>query len=152
MADLARKHLVDGDPGPDVGGALLEADAGQERAVAARVVAGAVGAAFGRAVVQAAEDLDQVLARLQRLKGAAEWNVRPLPLRPPGGGDGAVREVDEGRASGAPEAVTARRLSAASPPASTSGRKEANAGTATQAPSPRRKWRRLRPARLWATI
>ena len=97
MADPARHHLVDGDPGPDVGGALLQADAGQERPVAARVVAGAVGPAFGRLVVQAAEDLDQALERLQRLEGPLELEVGPLAARPPGGRDGAVGEVDEGR-------------------------------------------------------
>ena len=79
------------------GGALLQADAGQERAVAARVVAGAVGAAVGRPVVQAAEDLDHALERLQRLEGPVELEVGPLAGRPPGGGDGAVGEVDEGR-------------------------------------------------------
>ena len=40
-----RHHLVDRDPGPDVRGALLQPDAGQERRVAARMVAAAVGAA-----------------------------------------------------------------------------------------------------------
>ena len=63
--------LVDGDPGVDIGRALLEPNAGQERAVAARVVAGAVGPALGRLMVQPAQDLDQLLDRLQRLEGAA---------------------------------------------------------------------------------
>ena len=97
VADLAGDHLVDRDAGADVGGALLQADAGQERAVAARVVAGAVGPAVGRPVVQAAEDLDQALERLQRLERPLELEVGPLAARPPGGGDGAVGEVDEGR-------------------------------------------------------
>ena len=71
MADPARHHLVDGDPGADVRGALLQPDAGQERPVAARMVAAAVGAAVGRPMVQAAEDLDHALERLQRLQGSA---------------------------------------------------------------------------------
>ena len=85
-------------PGPDVGGALLEPDAGQERAVAARMIAGAVRAAVGRLVVQPAQDLDQLLDRLQRLERAAQLEIRPLLLRPPGRRDGAVGEVDKGRA------------------------------------------------------
>src|SRR5262249_9523358 len=52
VADAAGDHLVDGDPGADVRGALVQADAGQERPRAARVVAGPVRAALGRPVVQ----------------------------------------------------------------------------------------------------
>ena len=61
-------HLVDRDAGADVGRALVQADAGEERAVAAGVVAGAVGARLGVLVVEAAEDLDHVAVRLQRLR------------------------------------------------------------------------------------
>ncbi len=42
VADVVRDHLVDGDAGADVGGALVEAHAGEEHAVAARMVAAAV--------------------------------------------------------------------------------------------------------------
>ena len=55
--------LVDRDAGADVASALFfSADAGEERAVAAGVVAGAVGPAVGRLVVEAAEDLDLSLS------------------------------------------------------------------------------------------
>ena len=79
MADLARHDLVDRDPGADVRRALVQADAGQERAVASSVVARAVGPALGRLVVEAAEDLDVALERFQGLQGALELEIGPLP-------------------------------------------------------------------------
>ena len=59
LTDLPRDHLVDRDAGPDIGRALLQAHARQERAIAASVVAAAVGSANGRAVIQAAQNLDR---------------------------------------------------------------------------------------------
>ena len=67
VPDLAGDHLVDGDAGADVGGALLEAHAGEERAVAAGVVAGAVRPGVGRLVVEAAEDVLDAQALEDRL-------------------------------------------------------------------------------------
>ena len=85
MADLAGDDLVDRNARADVGGALLEPHAGEKRAVAARMIAGAVGPALGRLVVQAAQHLDQVPARLEaaasvRLSANSEpssWATRP---------------------------------------------------------------------------
>ncbi len=61
VANLARDGLVDGNAGADVGRALLQAHAGQEHAVAARVIAAAVLSAVGAALVESAQHL-QVLA------------------------------------------------------------------------------------------
>ncbi len=71
MADLARDQLVDRDAGADVGGALLEPDAGEKRAVAARVIAGTVGPALGRPVVQA-----RPAPGPSCLIGSSGWSVR----------------------------------------------------------------------------
>ena len=83
----------------DIGRALLESDPGQERAVCARMLTShhAIRARVRRLMVQAAEHLNQALDRLQRLKAAAQLEFRSLTLRPPGGGNGAVGDVDEGR-------------------------------------------------------
>ena len=51
-------------------------------------------------VVQAAEDLDLALERLQRLKVRLELKIGPLAARPPRGGDGTVGEIDESRPQG----------------------------------------------------
>ena len=66
------------------------------------------GPAVGRLVVEAAEDLDQVLSGSSGCERAAELEVGPLAARPPGGGDGAVGEVDERRAQRRAVAVVAR--------------------------------------------
>src|SRR5262249_11977889 len=85
VADPPRDRLVDGDAGADVGGALVQTHAGQERAVAAGVVAGTVPAGVGRLVVEAAEDLDELPARLQRLERAAPAEIGAFAGGPPGG-------------------------------------------------------------------
>ena len=97
------------------------------------------GPPVGRLVVQAAEDLDQALERLQRLEACGlSWKSVPSPLGPPGGGDGAVGEVDEGR----PQAGRPWRSSPGRRPRPLGGeqpgvgRSDANAGSATQAPRP----------------
>jgi hypothetical protein len=58
MADMVGHHLVDRHAGMDVGaGGFFDADAGEEGAAGAGMVAAAVGAGGGIAVVQAARNL-----------------------------------------------------------------------------------------------
>ena len=78
VADAVGHHLVDRRPGLEHGGALLEADAGQERAVGPRVVAAAVRAADGGLVVETLEDLQDLLVLLERLERLAELEARSL--------------------------------------------------------------------------
>ena len=52
VADFAGNGLVDGNAGADVGGALFDADAGEEYAVAASVIAAAIFAWVGIELVQ----------------------------------------------------------------------------------------------------
>ncbi len=47
-------------------------------------------------MVQATEDLDLALQRLQRLHGAVEFEILSFAFGPPGGLDGAIREINEG--------------------------------------------------------
>ena len=65
MADLAGQHLIDGDAGTNVGGAFVETHAGEQGAVAAGVVAAAVGPRIGGMVVDLAEDLQLALVAFQ---------------------------------------------------------------------------------------
>ena len=98
VADLAGDDLVDRDARVDVGaGGLADADAGEERAAGAGVVAGSVGAGGGVHVVETGDDLDAVFDRFQRLHRAVEGEVLALALGPPGRRDRAVGEVNEGR-------------------------------------------------------
>src|SRR5713101_7933525 len=115
MAKLAGEHLIDGDAGPNARGALVQANTGQERATAARVIAGTVRPRLGRLVIQAAEDLNERLASLQRLKRTAKLEVGTFARGPPGGRNGAVGEEDESGAErrsrgGGGQRATDRRL------------------------------------------
>ena len=79
-----------------IGRALLQPDAGQEGTITAGVIAGSVRSPFRRAVIEPSQDLDRLLARLQRLERAAERNVQPLLLGPPRSRDCSIGKVDEG--------------------------------------------------------
>ena len=101
---------------------------------------------LGVQVVQAAEDLDRSLSGSSGSSVRLELEVGPLAARPPGGRDGAVGEVDERRPQ---RRARGGRRPGRRPPAAASSRdapSDSNAGSAMQAPSPRRKWRRLRPS------
>src|SRR5260370_411417 len=100
MAKLARHCLIDGGAGANARGALVQTNAGQEGAAAAGVIAGAVGPGLRRFVIQAAEDLNELLAALQRLQRAAEREVGTFARRPPGGRNGPVGEEQERAAEG----------------------------------------------------
>src|SRR5262249_52441163 len=100
VANPPRDHLVDRDAGADGGRALVQANAGQERARAPRVVAGPILATNGRLVIKAAENLKLPLEQFERLESPPELKLPPLALRPPPGRDRSVREVDERRAQG----------------------------------------------------
>ena len=71
MTGLAGDELIDGDSGADVGGALFHAHAGEERSVGARVVAGAVFAGVGVAMVKPSENLDAFAMRDERFERRA---------------------------------------------------------------------------------
>ena len=130
-------HLVDGDAGPDVGGALLQADAGQERAVAAGVVAGAV-----RARRRPSDGPARRGPGPGSLSGSSGWSVRlelevgPLAARPPGGRDGAVGEVDERRPQRRARGGRGQAAGPVARRAAGSGRSDANAGSAIDGAEP----------------
>src|SRR5688500_5251237 len=94
----------------DIGtGRLLDAHAGEEGAGSAGVVASAVRTRRGFFVVKAAENLDLVLQGFERFHGAAELEIGSIASGPPGGGDGAVGEIDEAHAKGGAGGGSARR-------------------------------------------
>ena len=95
MTDLASDGLVDGNAGTNVRGALLQANASEEDAVPAGVVAGAVRPAVGGLVVESAEHLQVLSVRLQRFQRRTKLKLLAFALRPPGGWDGAVRKKQE---------------------------------------------------------
>src|SRR5438034_10608004 len=97
MPDLIGRNLVDGNARMNVrAGGFLDADAGQERATGAGVVARAVRPGRRVDMVQAAEDLQALFDVLQRLHGAIQFEVFAFAGRPPIGRDGSVREINEG--------------------------------------------------------
>src|SRR5262245_22371916 len=97
MPDLPCNRLVDREPGSDVGGAFLQAHAGQEHAIAARVIASAVRAAVSGFLIQSAEDLKMGAKGLERLQGPADLVILAFTFGPPGGGNRAVGKSEKRR-------------------------------------------------------
>ena len=97
LTDLPRDHLVDRDSGADVGRALLQAHARQERPIAASMVTAAIRSAKSRAVVQAAENLDRALEWLERGQCVPKLILSTGALGPPGLGNRTVGKINEGR-------------------------------------------------------
>src|SRR5262249_20832644 len=80
MADLVGDELVDRNAGMDVGaGRFAHAHTGEERAIGAGVIARAVGTGGRVYVIQAGEDLNVLLERLQRLHGLGQLEVGSIP-------------------------------------------------------------------------
>ncbi len=105
MTNLIGGHLIDRNAGVNIGpGRFANAHAGEERAVGAGMITGAVGAGCGIDVIQAAQHLHVLLQILQRLHRVVEFEIGPLVLRPPSRRDGAVGKVHKShphrRASG----------------------------------------------------
>ena len=96
MTDLVRHDLIDGNAGVDVcARGFFDANASEKSSAGARMITGAVRAGSGVDVVQAAENLDLILHRSQRLHRAGQLKVLSFSVRPPGGLDRAVREINE---------------------------------------------------------
>ena len=132
---------------------FFEPDAGQERAVAAGVVAGAVRPGVGRLVVQAAEDLDRCLRPSPAAAScgrARSRSPRRSATRRPGWPRWGSRRTPSAAAprSAVVASVPPRRRR----PSSRAGRSDSKAGRATQAPTPRRKCRRLRARGAWRLV
>ncbi len=97
MPDLTGYDLVNRDAGLNVGGAFLHAHAGEERAIGARVIAGAIRTSGGVPVVQSAENLDVLPDGFEWLKRLAQFKICSLGRWPPGTLNGAVGDVKERR-------------------------------------------------------
>ena len=95
MTDLPGDGLIDGNSRVDVRRAFLESHAGEEDAVAARMVARAVRPADGIEMIEAAADLEEIAAGFERLQGLAKGKIRALLFGPPSRGDRAIREKHE---------------------------------------------------------
>ena len=103
MPDVPGRHLVDRDPDVDVVAVgFARPHAGEERRVRARMVAAAVVARVGLVEVQAADHLEALAQRGQRLHGRAQFELCPGALRPPIVLAGAVGKIDEGHPQGRP--------------------------------------------------
>ena len=101
MPDLVRHDLIDGNAGVDVcARGFFDANACQKRSAGARMITGAVRAGSGVDVVQAAQNLDLIFHRSQRLHRAGQLKVLSFSVRPPGGLDRAVGEINESHAQG----------------------------------------------------
>ena len=84
----------------------------------------------------------------QRLQGLAQLEILFIARRPPGAREWRRWENRETpSASGAPVAVVGQVRGWREAAKSLPGENEANAGSATHAPNPRRKWRRVKLAR-----
>ena len=146
MSDSLGGHLVDRNPGVDVGaGGLADAHAGQKCAARSRVVAGTVQPAVGVDVVQPAHDLDLVLDLLERLQGAVELEVLPFLLGPPVALMHAVGNVDEGHPQRGTRSRGRRQREPLSAAAINRGAtRDSKAGKASETPTPRKNFRRQR--------
>src|SRR6185295_15504285 len=77
LAELLRRDLIGGDAQLEIGAAgLARVDAGQERRGGARVVARAVAERPAVDLRQAAEDVEVLAVRLERLHRRAEFEIR----------------------------------------------------------------------------
>jgi hypothetical protein len=95
MPDPLGDHLVDGHSGMDVGsGGLLDAHAGKKGPARAGMVTGSVVAGIGAQILEPGNDLELALHGLQGLqRGRQVGHFATFAFRPPGGGDGAVRNI-----------------------------------------------------------
>ena len=134
LADRLRGNLVGGDAGVGVDALRrLRAHAAQPGRRAQRVDRGRV----GRLVAEAADDVQLVAERLERLEDRRELEAGALGGRRPLVHDGAVRDVDEAEARHAAfAAVCASSVRA--------GIIESSSGSARVTPMPRRNVRRGR--------
>ena len=105
-----RGQLVHGDAGLDVGAVgFAGADPGEKRGVGACVVAGAIVAGRRIFMIKAADDLDGIFQRGERLHRAAEFEGRAFAGGPPVLLVGAIGEGDERHAQRSAGARDAKR-------------------------------------------